>query len=588
MLKRLIVKNFILVETLDLVFQSHLVVLTGETGAGKSALIDALNLILGARGERDLIRYGAEQAELCAEFDIRFLPAVTAWCTTHTIPCNKHTCFIRRVIYQSGRSKCWINGQPTTLQALRQIGRFLVTIHGQNAQYALLKPELQLALFDHFLRQESLLQAVKNQFQLWQKKRHHLQQASQQQRQHEALLTQIDQALQTWAQLVAQQAALGLSHKNWEEIQLEYHRLSHVAHLTEVTQQALVLLEGPPENHRHYHEETVPTKSATTLTEQAVAALRVGVTYDITLQPIAELLDNAHIQLQETAISLKRYTKYLEMDPGRFQLLEQFLDEMHAFAHAQQVSPANLAAHLDRLEQKRTQLQAAGDVHRLQAAVQQAEEDYFVVAHQLSAARTTAAQALGEQITTLMQALAMPHGIFSVKLSPRPHPTELGLEEICFLVTPHRHLPLKPLAKIASGGELSRISLALQVATSQVNPVATLVFDEIDTGMSGAVAEQVGKLLHNLGQEKQVFCITHSPQVAASGQQHWCVSKMEQPVSAQICTQVLELDQAARIAELARMLGGLAMTPTIRAHAQEMLNQHKQKSKRAKSLEKLF
>lgn len=571
MLKRLIVQNFILVESLDLVFHPNLVVLTGETGAGKSALIDALQVLLGARGERDFIRHNAKSATLVAEFEIAALPAVILWLETQGFLPEKKLkteCIIKRELYQSGRSKCWINHRTATLQQLRQLGQYLVTTHGQNAQYALTKAEQQLRLLDLFMQQESLCQTVKVAYHDWQKKQQQLQKAIHKRTQHETELAHIEQTLQTWDTLTQQQQTLGLSQKTWAEILAEYHRFAHVSHLLENTERVLRTLDGD------HHYDRPFEKNSLAAIETAGTWLRDNLTYDPSLQPIVELLENATIQLQEVVVSLKRYTKHLDTDPAQCAALEQYINAFQAFAQKQHVTPTALAAHMQTLACRREALQAVMDLQPLHQAVTEAATHYWQSAQQLSDARTEAAHQLGNRVTALMHHLAMPHGIFSVALQPRAQPSEWGREEVCFFVTPHRHLPLKPLAKIASGGELSRISLALQVATSQVNPISTLVFDEIDAGMSGAVAEQVGQLLHQLSQEKQVFCITHSPQVAASGQQHWCVSKREHPLSAQIQTVVFELAPTARIDELARMLGGIALTPTIRAHAQEMLLRH--------------
>ncbi|MDA8095463.1 MAG: DNA repair protein RecN [Betaproteobacteria bacterium] len=549
MLIRLSIRNFVIVESLDLDFAGGFTVLTGETGAGKSILIDAVACILGERADSSLIRAGSDRAELAAEFAVERLTAFDAWLQEGDFAGDDGLCLLRRVMEANGRSRGFINGRAATLQQLREAGEFLVDIHGQHAHQSLLRSDAQRALVDSFAGAGPLGHDVAAHYRRWVE-------AARRQREWEedahALVKERDEL--TWQ--VNELEGLGLGEAEWDLLRAEHARLSHATRLLEGARSGVDdLSEG----------EGACIESLSAL----ISRLRALLEYDESLGEALELLEPAQIQLQEALHVLRRYVERLDLDPQRLQQCEARLDEIHSAARKYRTTPEGLAG---LLADARTRLAELGSLEEAdwsaQAAAAQAE--YLAAARRLSDLRRKAADTLSEETTRLMQELAMEGGRFEIALSSLAEGTAHGLDQVEFRVSPHPGLPARPVAKTASGGELSRISLALDVVTSQVSPIPTLIFDEVDVGIGGRVAEIVGQMLKRLGRTRQVLCITHLPQVASLGEQHWQVVKVA--ADGTVASEIRVLNDAARVDEIARMLGGVDITDTTRRHAREMLD----------------
>ena len=561
MLRHLLIRDFVIVAALDLEFASGFSVFSGETGAGKSILIDALALALGARADASVVRAGETRADITAEFDAP--PHVAAWLDEQALasPDGDGAVMLRRVVDSSGRSRAFINGTPATLAQLREVGEKLVDIHGQHAHQLLMRPDAQRELFDTHAGLSDLAAAVAR---AWRRARDA--------RQAVAAAQARDRELQLERERLAWQLAeldkLAPQPGEWEEVNAEHRRLSHSANLIEGVQDALATLSDSDE-------------AMITHLSALVAKLRDLSEIDPALGDALAALEPAAIQLQEAAYSLSHYAQRLDLDPDRLAQVEKRLDALHSASRKFRLKAEALPEeHAARRAQLAT-LDAAADLDGLRDAAARAQEAYLVDAKQLSAARAKAAKALGAAVTQGMQELSMTGGSFEVALVPLANVSGSGaeaaeaggahgLEQIEFRVAGHAGVPLRPLAKIASGGELARISLALAVIASAASPTPTLIFDEVDTGIGGGVAEVVGRLLHQLGRERQVLCVTHLPQVAARGERHYQVAKSGDGNGGTVSV-VRPLDKAGRVEEVARMLGGLEITATTRRHAKEML-----------------
>lgn len=554
MLKHLSIKDFVIVDWIELDFMPGFTVLTGETGAGKSILIDALGLALGERGNTDQIRLNCERAEVNVTFAIQSLPELIHWLTDNDLQGDADTCLIRRILESNGRSRSYINGHVVTLQQLRSAGEYLVAIHSQHAHQALLHKDEQRALLDAFCGCIDLAHAVKAAYQSWQdcyqRRIAMALQAAESQDKREQLEWQVQEL-----------SALNFTIEEWQTLQIDHNRLSHVATLLAATDMAI---EGLSES-----ESAVITQVNT-----ISAQLQNLLTYDHQLKAVIDLLDSAQIQLQEGTRDLKYYRNSLDPDPHALQEIEQRLSAIHTMARKYRVSTEELPQLLDTLTHRLEELNTASDIENLQARETAAQAEYSELAKKLSTTRQQGSKKLSHQVSAAMQTLAMQGGEFAVVLTPldAEHAHAHGLEHIEFQVKAHQGLPLRSLAKVASGGELSRISLAIQVTTSNIGKVPTLIFDEVDVGIGGGVAEIVGNLLKKLGQERQVLCITHLPQVAAMGNQQWQVVKMKEAIENQsVRSKISILNHHERIEEIARMLGGINITETTRQHAAEML-----------------
>ncbi len=547
MLLGLSIRNFVIVDTLDLEFAPGFTVLTGETGAGKSILIDALLLALGERADADVVREGAVRADINAEFRVNEVAA--AWLAASELTSEDGTVLVRRTVDASGRSKGFINGTAATLAQLRELGELLVDVHGQHAHQSLLRPAAQLALLDEHGGLTAAAREVAAAHGAWRREREARERAEQM-----AGAAALEQERLRW--IVEELSALAPQAGEWDAIESEHKRLSHAASLLEGARSAVdALSEGDG--------------AALERIDAVLARLAQLAGFDARLAPIAATLDAARIQVDDAARELNHYLAKTEIDDARLAEVEARVTALHAAARKFKCAPTELAALLAQSQEKLNALAAAADLDGLRLREAEAEQAFLKLARALSKQRAKAAANMAREVTRAMQDLAMPGGRFDIALT-EGEPTAHGLERAEFLVAGHAGVTPKPLAKVASGGELARISLAISVIAATATPVSTLIFDEVDAGIGGAVAETVGRLLQQLGRERQVLCVTHLPQVAARADQHYVVSKVEaddgRPVS-----RIALLDRRARVEELARMLGGLTITDTTRKHAREML-----------------
>ncbi|MFH1816701.1 MAG: DNA repair protein RecN [Pseudomonadota bacterium] len=549
MLVHLSIRNYLLVESVELDFAPGLTVLTGETGAGKSILVDALALALGDRAEGGVVRSGTPRAEIAVEFAIEGLPALTAWLDEAGFASDDGTLILRRVIEAGGRSRAFINGSAAPLSQLKDAAEYLLDIHGQHAHHALLRPQAQREVLDAYAGAQALAAAVSAAWHAWQ--------AARQRRQDAETHSQARQIEREGLHLAVEELrALGDDLARWDEIQAEHARLAHVTTLIEGGH---ALIQGLDEG-----EAALSGRLG-----EMCARLDAMQAVDGSLGEVATLLNSASANLAEAVHALRRYADHLNLDPERLADLDRVLGDMHRLARKHRVQPDALASLLDRFQARLDELAASDDLDALQAAEDTAWTHYESEAKRLGAQRRKAATALSRQVTAAMHELALAGGHLDIVLQPVSEPRAHGLEDVSFLVASHPGLPPGPLAKVASGGELSRISLAIQTALSGVAGVPTLIFDEVDVGIGGSVAEAVGRRLAKLGETRQVLVITHLPQVAARGTQHLRVAK--QANGRFVSSNIAALDADARVEEIARMLGGLKITATTRQHAAEML-----------------
>jgi DNA repair protein RecN (Recombination protein N) len=552
MLRHLSIRDFVIVAALDLEFDSGFTVFSGETGAGKSILIDALALALGARADASVVRNGEARADITAEFDTH--PDVDAWLDEQALAAieteHGNTVMLRRVVDGNGRSRAFINGTAATLTQLRELGEMFVDIHGQHAHQLLMRPDAQRELFDTHAGLLDTKAAVTRAWRTWRDAAQAVETAQSKDRE-----LQLERERLAWQ--LAELDKLSPQPGEWEEVNVEHRRLSHSANLIDGVQAALSALSESDEAMLGH-------------LSSVISKVRDLAEIDPALNDALAALEPAEIQLQEAAYSLSHYAQRLELDPDRLAQVEKRLDALHSAARKFRLQPETLPQEHEERREQLAKLDAAADLDALRAGEAKAKDAYLADAKVLSKARAKAAKALGAAVTTGMQELSMAGGSFEVALVPLPDGGAHGMEQIEFRVAGHAGVPLRPLAKVASGGELARISLALSVIASAASPTPTLIFDEVDTGIGGGVAEVVGRLLHQLGEQRQVLCVTHLPQVAARGDHHFQVAKSSKGKNGTVST-VTSLDKTSRIEEVARMLGGLAITATTRKHAKEML-----------------
>ncbi|CAH1198720.1 DNA repair protein RecN [Candidatus Nitrotoga sp. BS] len=549
MLKFLSIRDFVIVDFLELDFSSGFTALTGETGAGKSILIDALTLALGGRGDTVMVRSGCERAEISAEFDIADLPEVQSWLFEQELVGDTNVCLLRRLLDANGRSRGFINGRSATLQQMRDAGGYLLDIHGQHAHQSLLHPDAQRDLLDGYAGLISKVEEQAGLFREWQMlhRRHKkLEQSAEAVASERELLLFQRQELEM----------LSFSVPVWIELQADYARLSHATDLLETAQFGVEVLS---------EADTACLAQLNALT----ARLRVGIEFDESLQDALNMVESAQNDLQEAVYALRHYSQKVDADPQKLREQEQRMAAVVDASRKYRVTPEQLLEALQRIVARLDDLGSDADLAILAQQEAAALKNYLSAAKKLGAERQKAAEKLSCEITAAMQTLAMQGGKFAVVLKPLAEGTAQGLEMLEFQVAINPGSPLRSLAKVASGGELSRISLAIQVAASQAATVPTLIFDEVDSGIGGRVAEIVGALLKRLGQRHQVMCVTHLPQVAAMADAQWQVSKSMRN-GATVST-ISILQQAERVEEIARMLGGVTITDTTRKHAAEML-----------------
>jgi len=549
MLLRLIVRDFVIVDRLELEFGCGFGALTGETGAGKSILVDALSLALGERADATVVRSGAERAEVSAEFDVAPDDALQGWLRANDY--DTDACLLRRVIDNAGRSRGYINGTAATLGQMREVADFLADIHGQNAHHSLLRSDAQRGLLDTHAGAQALAREVAVAYGAWRVAREARQAAEK-----DVEATVRERELLEWQ--VKELVALAFDAAEWQETEQEQRRLGNANALLEGASLALAALEEG-------EAASLP------LLEHAGARLTELTGFDSALTEAAQLFETALIQLEESALALRRYQDRLELDPARLNELDNRIDAVTQMARKHRVTPEDLPALLQGLQTRLAELTLRADPAALAERERKAETVFREVAKKLSALRAKTAKALAAAVTSGMQELAMAGGRFEIALEALPEGAACGLESVEFRVSANAGQPLRALAKVASGGELSRIGLALQVIASQANPAGTLIFDEVDVGIGGRVAEIVGRMLHELGKTRQVLCVTHLPQVAARADWQWSIAKQTRDGATTSSVSVLGRD--ARIGEIARMLGGEKITDTTRRHAAEMLGE---------------
>ena len=549
MLRHLAIRDFVIVDRLELEFSPGFGALTGETGAGKSILIDALALALGDRSDAGVVRAGCDKAEVAATFAIGCLPQVVAWLAANDLDGDDEL-LLRRVLDAGGRSRGYINGSPATAQQLREVGEFLVDIHGQHAHQSLLRADAQRALLDTHAGLSGLAQQVAAAYRIWREAEQTLNLAA-----TGAATLEREREQLEWQ--VRELAALAFTADEWMGLESEHRRLGHAAGLIDGAQFALVAL--------------ADGEIACSGTLDRVATrLDSLASYDPALQEVSGLLQSAQAELAEAVSTLRRYADRVDLDPARLAEVERRLEAVLACARKYRVPPAELPGLLAGWEARLETLSAAANLELLAARAAAAHDDFLDLARELSTGRQRVAGEMAAAVSSLMQKLALASGRFEVELLPLAEGAAHGLEQVEFRVGGLAGLEAKPLAKVASGGELSRISLAIQVLTSRSASVPTLIFDEVDVGIGGGVAEIVGRLLRELGGERQVLCVTHLPQVAARAEWQWQVSKTTR--DSVTLSAIESLNDERRVREIARMLGGVEVTDITLEHARELLH----------------
>ena len=557
MLRLLSIRNFAVVEALEVEFRPGFTVLTGETGAGKSILLDALSLLLGDRFETRQLRASADRAEIAAEFDGDEAPELRAWLAAQDLG-DDGPLLLRRVLDAQGRSRAYVNGRPATLAQLADIGERLIDLHGQHAHQSLGRPEAQRQLLDAFGGAEPLARDVAAAWRAW---REAIERRDRGGREAAARQAERD----TLAARDAELSALGATSDEWQALSQAQSRLAHAATLLETATAA--------------EAELSESDAALGARLAAVAhRLKQAAQHDQALSGIVELADEAKIRIEEAARSLRAYRERLDLDPVELARVETRLAAFHDLARKHRVRPETLPALADETARRLAELTADADAGGLARAADEARQSLNALACELSARRKAAALSLGKKVTAMMKELAMAGGRCEIALTALAEPASFGAESVEFRVATHPKQPLGALARVASGGELSRLALAIQVVLAEVGRVPTLIFDEVDVGIGGAVAVTVGRMLRELGLRRQVLCVTHLPQVAACADEHYRVSKIGKGDA--VASELARLSAGARVEELARMLGGHEITAKTRAHAGELLAQQRRDAAR--------
>ncbi|MDP3439076.1 MAG: DNA repair protein RecN, partial [Azonexus sp.] len=536
------------VDRLELEFLAGFGALTGETGAGKSILIDALALTLGERAEAGVVRSGCDKAEVAATFDVNGLPEVRAWLAANDLDAGDEL-LLRRVVDAGGRSRAYINGSPATVQQLREVGEGLVDIHGQHTHQSLLRTDAQRQLLDAHAGLTVKVRELGVAFRGWREAEQDLRSASDG---AEALLREREQL--EWQ--VRELDSLAFSVDEWAGLELEHRRLGHAASLIEGAQFALSVLAD---------DDAACERQV----DSVAARLDSLGEYDPALQEVAALVQSVQAELSEAVSTLRRYADRVDVDPARLGVVERRIEAVLAAARKYRVQPGALPALLQGWQQRLAALEASSDLAGLEARLATARADYFAQAAVVSVQRRQTAAAMSESVSAVMHQLALSSSRFEVALLPNQNGAVYGQEQVEFRIAGLTGNEAKSIAKVASGGELSRISLAIQVLTSRSASVPTLIFDEVDVGIGGGVAEIVGRLLRELGSERQVLCVTHLPQVAAQANWQWQVSKATR--DGVTLSAIQPLDANGRVQEIARMLGGVEITEITLQHASELL-----------------
>ena len=556
MLQTLALRDFVIVDHLELDFASGFTVLTGETGAGKSILLDALGLVLGERADSSQIREGSNRTEISALFRIanQQIEHFNQWLDEQGFPTEDdgRSLLLKRTVESNGRSRAFINGSVATLTQLREAGDQLVDIHGQHAHQLLLKSGAQRELLDRHAGLMPVVSEVAQAFKILSDSRRRLAQAENAGQDIERERERLEWQLEELSELAPQEG-------EWDQIQVEHARLANGAKIISGCQETIDALSEADSS-----VESVLAKVSSNLSALAQ--------HDAALSEVSATLESAQIQIDEVVHSLNRYLQKLDLDPARLSEVEERMQALHSAARKYRIEANDLPKLLLETTERLEALTASQNIEALREKVKQEESSYLKLAKQLSQKRNKAALELGKLVTEAMQHLSMAGGQLEIGLTPLPEGGSNGLEQIEFLVAGHAGNTPRSLAKVASGGELARISLAISVITSKASFTPTLIFDEVDAGIGGAVAETVGKLLRQLGESHQILCVTHLPQVAAQGNHHLKVSKSQNGDTT--LSQVIPLSRADRVEEIARMLGGATITDTTRRHARELLEQH--------------
>lgn len=552
MLVHLSIHNYAIVDHLDLELSAGMSAISGETGAGKSIMLDALGLCLGDRADSGVVRPGSDKADILASFDLADIPEARAWLAERDLD-SDGPCILRRVITAEGRSRGYINGSPCPQGDLKALGELLIDIHSQHEHQSLLKTDTHRRLLDEYAGSQELARQVQLAAQRWKQTRNELErissQGDEQRARHQLLSYQLEEL-----------ENLALGDNELEQLEQEHKALSNAESLLGACRQVLDLCSE--------------SDAGNVLSALTASLNRLGAFSDQggALGEASNLLASAQIQIEEAVGELNRFIDHFDADPQRQQFLEERLDTIYTLARKHRIQPTELATLQQQLFEELEGLNADDEAgERLAEELAAYERHYLEKAAELSALRGNAADSLAATVQQEMQALGMPGGRFSIQLQAleSTEPNGNGLEAVEFLVSANPGQPLRGLAKVASGGELSRISLAIQVITAQTSRVPTLVFDEVDVGIGGPTAEVVGQLLRRLGERGQVLCVTHLPQVAAQGHQHLFVHKRQGEGATS--TAVSQLDESGRIEEIARMLGGVDLTEESLAHARKMV-----------------
>lgn len=550
MLFQLSISNYAIVEHLELDFRNGMTAITGETGAGKSILLDALSLCLGERADAGSVRHGARRADLAARFEVDALPDARAWLAERDL--GDEECLLRRSVTASGRSRAWINGVPVTLADLKALSEHLIDIHGQHAHQTLMREETHLRLLDDFAGHTEAVAQLVALYRQWQQASRRLKAAR-----------ESGDEQQARCQLVRYQVeelnALALEEGELAGLEEEQTRLAHAEETITQAQFAADCCD---------HEED---GAITRLTRAGQRLEQLPGSDSGRLADILTMLSDARIQLEEAGRELHHYVNATELDPQRLQVVEYRLGEIHRIARKHHVMPEEVPALHQRLSKELTRLEGSDeDLESLAVETENARDQWRALARRISEGRREAAARMGAEVASQLAFLGMEKAGFTVEVAPRDSAQPEGADRVSFLMSANPGQPARALNRVASGGELSRVSLAIQVVAAQHSTIPTLVFDEVDVGISGATAEIVGQLLRQLGQHGQILCVTHLPQVAAQGHQHLHIEKQADEKTTH--TSMALLDEAGRVRELARMLGGVHLSERTLAHAREMLD----------------
>lgn len=550
MLNQLTIRDFAIVEQLDLELKQGMTVVSGETGAGKSIMLDALGLTLGDRAEAGAVRHGADKADISASFNIDTIPDAAQWLTDNDLD-NDGECILRRVITKEGRSRCYINGRPTPAGQVKLLGEHLIAIHGQHEHQRLLKKDHHRELLDNFAGEAKLASQVRDAYQNWHRLAQELKQLSEQSAEQTARVQLLSYQIEELDQL-------GLQPEELKQLEDEQKTLANAGEILSTGQQMINLASDNEEN------------NCAQLLNHCLHLLADIQSESPSVRQASEMLNSALIQVEEASTEIRHYLERVEINPERQQEVEERLSSIYEIARKHRITPEQLAEFHQGLCDELAGLNRSDEeLEQLAKDVETTQTKYLQLAEKLSNKRASAAKKLSKLVDQQLHSLGMPSAQISVDMSRLEKPTTNGLEDIEFLIITNKGQPAKPLAKIASGGELSRISLAIQVITAQTSTTPTLIFDEVDVGIGGAIAEVVGRLLCQLGEQAQILCVTHQPQVASQGHQHLFVSKRSDKLKTH--TRIDQLDESKRIHEIARMLGGIDITERSVEHAREML-----------------